>query len=225
MAKQLSGLKVTEDMVKEVIARLNIDPTTWSEQDLFHIAQKLRLKTKPMIIAANKIDIRGAEQLLEKIKNEFKNYAIIPCSAESELALREAAKKELITYYPGDTSFVIKVQLNDKQTAALEFIKKNVLETQGSTGVQVCLDKAIFDVLKYIAIFPGGLNKLEDKEGRRLPDCFLLPNRSTALDFAFKVHTDLGKNFVKAIDVKTKKVVGKDHVLQHRDLIEIKTSA
>ena len=33
--------------------------------------------------------------------------------------------------------------------------------------------------------------------------------------------TDIGDKFVKAIDVRTKKPVGKDHPLKHRDGIEI----
>jgi len=76
-------------------------------------------------------------------------------------------------------------------------------------------------LLKYIAIFPGGVNKLEDSKGNCLPDCFLLPENSTALDFAFKLHTDFGKNFIRAIDVKTKMTVGKEHKLKHRDIMEI----
>ena len=65
---------------------------------------------------------------------------------------------------------------------------------------------------------------MEDSQGRRLPDCFLLPEKSTALDFAFKIHSDLGNNFIKAIDVRKKVAVGKDHILKHRDVIEIKTA-
>jgi len=44
-----------------------------------------------------------------------------------------------------------------------------------------------------------------------LPDCFLLPPGSTALDFAYHLHSDIGDKFVKAIDVRTKTPVGKDH--------------
>ena len=89
--------------------------------------------------------------------------------------------------------------------------------------MQEILDKSIFDLLKYIAIFPGGVNKLQDQHGNVLPDCFLLPPKSTALDFAYKLHTDIGDNFIKAIDVKSKKPVGKDYVLNNRDVIEIMT--
>ena len=83
------------------------------------------------------------------------------------------------------------------------------------------LNTAVFEVLKYIAIFPGGASKLEDKDGNVLPDCFLLPGGSTALDFAYKLHTDFGKNFIRAIDVKSKRTVGKEHLLQNLDIVEI----
>ena len=97
------------------------------------------------------------------------------------------------------------------------------MKKYGSTGVQEVLNRAVFDFLKYIAVFPAGVNKLADSKGNILPDCFLVPPGTTALDFAFKLHTDLGKNFVKAIDVRTKKPVGKDYILKHRDGIEIIT--
>ena len=109
----------------------------------------------------------------------------------------------------------------EKQKKALEFIKTNILEKYGSTGVQETLDKIVFDILKYIAIYPGGTKKLEDKDGNVLPDCFLMPPGTTAIDFAYKLHTDFGKNFIKAIDVKTKMLLGKDHKLKTNDVIEI----
>ena len=80
--------------------------------------------------------------------------------------------------------------------------------------------KVVFDILGYIAIFPAG-SKLSDSKGNILPDCFLLPKNSTALDFAYHLHTDIGKDFVKAINIRTKKAVGKYHKLKHRDGIEI----
>jgi len=177
-----------------------------------------------MIIAANKIDVPGSSGNLEKIKKEFPDYLIIPCSAESELALKEAAKKNLIEYIPGENNFKITGNLDERQKKALDFIKENVLDKFNSAGIQDCLNNAVFNILKYIAIFPGGLSKLSDSEGRVLPDVFLLPNDSTALDFAYKIHSDIGDKFVKAIDVKKRLAIGKDHKLKNRDVIEIKTS-
>ncbi|MAG50230.1 hypothetical protein CL621_01155 [archaeon] len=50
-----------------------------------------------------------------------------------------------------------------------------------------------------------------------------MPFGITALDFAYKLHTDIGDNFIKAIDVKTKRVIGKEQKLKNRDVIEIIT--
>jgi hypothetical protein len=223
LAKQLSGLKVTEDMVKDSLKKLEFaeDITKWSEENLKLLATELRKLTKPMIIAANKIDIPGAKENLERIKQEFPEYIIMPCSSESELALKEAAKHNLINYIPGENTFNIKENLNEIQTKALEFIQKNILDVFGSTGVQNVVNKSVLELLGYIAIFPGGVNKLTDSEGNILPDCFFLPPNSTALDFAYRLHSDFGDHFIRAIDVKTKQTVGKEHKLKHRDVVEI----
>jgi len=44
---------------------------------------------------------------------------------------------------------------------------------------------------------------------------------STALDLAYKVHTDLGNNFIRAIDGRTKRVLGQDYQLKDGDVIKI----
>jgi hypothetical protein len=224
LGKQLSGLNVTEEMVDDAVKKLELNtekPVEWTSEDLLHLAQDLRKKTKPMIIAANKIDLPGAVENFERICKEFPEYMIIPCSAESELALKEAAKKEIIKYIPGSSSFEIIGKVSSRQEKALTFIKENILNKFKTTGVQPALDDSIFKLLNYIAIFPGGMNKLEDQHGNILVDCFLLPSGSTALDFAYRLHSDFGDNFIRAIDVKTKRTIGKDHVLKNEDVIEI----
>ncbi len=225
VARQFSGLKVNEDSVKSVLLKLGYSsekPAELDEEQLKVFSHELRHVTKPIIIAANKSDRTDAKENIRKLNEQYPNLMIVPCSADSELALKEASKSGLIEYVPGERNFKIN-KVNEKQKHALEIIKKDVLDVYGSTGVQKVLNTAVFGLLKYIAVFPAGVHKLADSKGNILPDCFLLPEGSTALDFAFAVHTDLGKNFIKAIDVKTKKPVGKDHVLKHRDGIEIIT--
>jgi len=227
IVKQFSGLKINDEQVKKAILNsgLNADKSdSWTNEDLFKFSRILRKISKPMLIAANKCDTKEGYENFQKLKKEFPNLMIIPCSADSELALREAAKAGLIDYIPGDNNFEIKKQLNEKQKNALEIIKKNVLDKFSTgTGVQAILNSAVFSLLKYMAIFPAGAHKLADREGNILPDCFLLPENSTALDFAYAVHTDLGKNFIKAIDARTKRILGKEHKLKNRDALEIVT--
>jgi ribosome-binding ATPase YchF (GTP1/OBG family) len=224
VAGQFSGLKVNRAHVKEVVRKGEFDTSkavSWSNEEILRFASMLRKVSKPMIIAGNKIEVGNGKENFERLKKEL-DYLVIPCSAESELALKEASKAELIKYIPGDGNFEVLKELNDKQTKGLNFIRDNVLGKFESTGVQKVLNKTVFDLLEYIAIFPAGA-KLADSKGNILPDCFLLPKGSTALDFAFYLHSDIGNGFVKAIDARTKQAVGKEHVLKNCDAIEIMT--
>ena len=226
LGKQLSGLKVNDEMVEDAIKKLGLDPekpSIWSEQELLSLATYLRKQTKPMVIACNKIDVAGAIDNFTKLKDEFTDYTLIACSSESELALKEAGKHNLIKYIPGSNRLDIldETKLNDDQKKGLMFIQKNILDNLGSTGVQDVLDFAVFKLLGYIAIFPGGVGKLQDQDGNYIPDCFLMPSGTTTLDFAYRLHSDFGDNFIKAVDVKSKMIKGKEHKLRHRDVIEI----
>lgn len=229
MGKQMSGLGATEEMCKEAMKEMDLlekHLKEWTDEEKLKFAGLIRKRTKPMIIAANKCDHPAGLKNYERLVKEFPDYMIIPTSAEAELGLKEADKKELISYVPGSTDFTItekgEAELNDQQKAGLEFMKANILQKyENGTGIQAVLNGVVFDILKMKAIHPGGVSKLEDSNGNVLPDCFLMPEKATALDFAFQLHTDFGNNFIKAINVKTKLPIAKDHVLDHLDIIEI----
>lgn len=228
LAKQLSGLKVTEEIIDEALKKLDLNkkaPNLWGGEELGKLATELRKITKPMLIACNKIDVEGALESFAFLKEEFPDYLLLPCSAESELALREAAKAGLISYIPGDKEFKIldEKKLSEKQKKALKFIQEKLLDELKTTGLQEVLNQAVFNFLRYIAVFPVENSRLTDKDNHILPDCFLMPPGSTALDLAYQVHTALGKSFIRAIDLKTKKPVGKTYLLNHRDVLEIVT--
>ena len=221
----MTSMKVNEEQLDIVLKELNLKETyveDWSDDTLKLFTKKIREISKPIIIAANKIDLPNSKENLDKLKTEFPNLVIIECSAESELALKSADKSKIIDYLPGSNDFkIIREDITEKQKKALNFIKINILGKFGSTGVQEVLDYIVFKTLKYFCVYPGGTKKLEDKDGNILPDCFLMPPNSKAIDFAFKLHTDFGNNFIKAIDVKTKMLLGKNHLLKNNDVIEI----
>lgn len=225
IAKQFSGLKVTVEQVKETLRSVTLPEkiSMWSDDEIKVFVKHLRKISKPTIIAANKIDLENGKENLEKLIEKYNDLVIIPCSSDCELALRQAAKTNLIDYIPGDSHFKVLDSISDKQKQGLEKIKTTVLDSFGKTGVQEVLNTAVFDLLGYIAVFPASATKHADSKGNVLPDCFLLPPGSTALDFAYYLHTDFGKNFIKAIDARTKKAVGKDYVIKHRDGLEIIT--
>lgn len=224
LAQALSGVGATESTIEKTLHQTDLlekKLEQWSEEDKKAFSVKLREITKPIVIAANKMDMPTAEKNFQRLKEKFPEKTIIPCSGFAELALKKAAKEGFVEYHPGSADFKELKTLNEKQKQVLDAIQKMVLEKYESTGIQACLDKTVFESLGYIAIFPAGVHKLADANGNILTDCILMPPHSTTLDFAFKLHTDMGKGFIKAIDVKTKQMVGKEHALKNRDAIEI----
>lgn len=114
-------------------------------------------------------------------------------------------------------------KITDKQKKALKFLQ-NFLNEHKKTGVQDCLNKAVFDVLKMIVVYPvEDEHKYSDKKGNVLPDAFLLPVGSTPKDLAYKIHEDIGKRFIAAVDARTHQQIAADHILKNSDIISIRS--
>ncbi|UCE72844.1 MAG: TGS domain-containing protein, partial [Methanomassiliicoccales archaeon] len=112
-------------------------------------------------------------------------------------------------------------EITDAHKKAFSKIE-HILDKIGDTGVQKCVEDAVFKLLDLMVVYPvEDESKLTDKDGRVLPDAHLMKRGATAVDLAYKVHTDLGDNFIRAIDARTKRVVGHDHELSDGDVIKI----
>src|SRR5207247_1204136 len=132
----------------------------------------------PGILSANRADLAPSDTL-DKLVN-LEGYHTIPTSAEYELALRRAATASLIAYEPGGPSFKILEpgKLTASQSKALDTIAV-FLQKRGSTGVQQCLEEAVFKLLNLIVVFPvEDEHHWSDKSGNVLPDAFLVPRGS-----------------------------------------------
>lgn len=222
---RLTGLSIRRQCVNEAIrkANLNIEkPVTWTDEDFYRFVDNLRRISKPMLIVANKIDLPTAEANVRRLKEL--DYMVIPCSAEAELALRRAAEKQLIDYKPGDSDFKITQpeKLSAGQIKALEAIREKVLQKNGSTGIQNAMNIAYFKLLNMITVYPvEDLEHLADHNGRVLPDTYLVPQGTTARQFSYIIHTDLGESFIYAIDARDKRRIGEEAILKDRDVISI----
>jgi len=218
LAEQLSGLEINK---KDIEAALEKAPLSDTER----FAKIVRKISKPMLVAANKIDLAPSQKNFETMKEKFKDTIIVPTSADYEIALKKAAEAGMIEYLPGnDFQIVDRTKIRGLQLAALEKIK-SVIAKYGSTGVQLCLSKAVFDLLGCIVVYPvEDENKLSDKKGNVLPHAYIVPKGTTALELAFKIHTDIGNKFVSAIDARTKRRLGKDYELKNNDVITIMTT-
>ena len=225
LEERLSGLSIKRNQIFEATRKacLNADkPTLWSEEDFLQFVDTLRRISKPMLIVANKMDLPESDANLEKLKKL--DYMVIPCCAEAELALRRAAEKQLIDYKPGDCNFKIlePEKLSQSQIAALETIREKVLIKNGSTGVQDAINWAYFKLLSMITVYPvEDVEHLADHNGRVLPDAYLVPYGTTARQFAYLIHTELGESFIYALDARQKKRIGENAVLRDRDVISI----
>jgi len=226
--KRLSGLEVEEAAVAEAIDAAGLyakRPTLWSDEDIMSFVRELRIRAKPMVIAANKVDLPPARRNVERLRERLKErYLVVPMSAEAELALRRASAAGLIRYVPGDDDFEVVGRLTERQERALEYIRTRVLKVWGSTGVQEVINTVVFDLLRYVAVFPvADEYKLSDHKGRVLPEVYLMKHGSTPRDLAYTIHTELGEKFIAAIDVKTRRRLSATTPLEHRSVVKIVT--
>jgi hypothetical protein len=216
LAAQLTGLQITEQQIEEALRKVSLD-------NVREFATVLRKISKPILIAANKIDLDSSPDNYEKLKKVFDEYTIIPTCAQGEIALKKAANLGLVDYKIGDGFKILdESRLDEKQKEALKYIQERVISKYGSTGVQECLNKAVFDLLNYIVVYPvANADKLTDTKGNVLPDAFLIPKGTTLKEFAAKIHTDLAEKFIGGIDARTKKKLGADYELKNNDVIEV----
>ena len=221
---QLSGTGILIEDVIEALRTVSPDYGKWEEEDLIEFVRNLLNIAKPSLVIANKADLPGARENIERMQEKYPR--VIPTSAESELALMNATRAGLISYISGDSSFEIleKDKLNANQIKALEYIQTNILDVYGSTGIQEALNTAVFDLLDMIVVYPvGDEHKLTDQKGNVLPDAFLVPKGSTPREFAYIIHTDIGDKFMHAVDARKSMRIASDYELQDRDIIKIVT--
>jgi ribosome-binding ATPase YchF (GTP1/OBG family) len=221
IAKRFTGLGIKDYQVHEVLQKLGLiskNPKEWNDSDLLTFVKELRKSTKPIIIAANKADLCKELEIIKKISDP-----VIPCSAETELLLRKASKAGIVNYESGDDKFSVieGKEILPPQQKALDVVKA-VFSKIHTTGIQKILDTAVFDLLKFIVVYPvEDESKLTNKDSDVLPDAKLLPEGSTAKDLAGMIHADIAKGFLHAIDCKTKQRIGGDHKLKNGDVIKI----
>ncbi|MEM3011569.1 MAG: redox-regulated ATPase YchF [Candidatus Bathyarchaeia archaeon] len=225
LEERLSGLSIKRAHIFEAIRKTGLNaekPTAWSEEDFLKFVDNLRTIAKPMLIAANKIDLPTAEENFERLKKL--GSLVVPCCAEAELALRRAAEKGLIDYKPGDCSFnILKPEaITEAQRTALQTIQEKILYKHGSSGVQEAINTAFFKLLGMIVVYPvEDIEKLSDHQGRVLPDAYLVPYGTTARQLAYIIHTELGEGFIYAIEAREKRRIGENHVLKDGDVVSI----
>lgn len=224
----LTGFGASEADVAAVLRNLEYpaNPREWGTENREALARRIRTRTKPIVVAANKADIAPAENIerLREVGEKAGQY-VIPTTAEGELALRKGTEAGLIRYDPGDSDFEVPGELSDAQQTRLGELRETMDEYEG-TGVQAALDSAVYDLLDHFTAYPvENETKWTDGQGNVLPDAFLLSSESTPKDLAYTVHSDIGEGYLHAVDARSNRRIGEDHKLEEGDVIKIVSTA
>lgn len=228
---RLSGLSIKKNQIYQAVHNSGLSedhPEKWTEEDIEKFVNILRKLSKPILIVANKIDKKRSLENYERIKNEY-NENLIPTSALSEFYLRTLAENGTIEYFPGEPHLkVLKEEsLSTKEIETIHEIEDKILKKYGSTGIQEALNCAVLKVLNTIIVYPvHDEKKLSDKDGNVLPDAHIVPAETPLIDFVRdKIHTELAKNFIYAVDARTKMRLSEKHILKDNDIIKIVSAA
>ncbi|MCI4353471.1 MAG: YchF-related putative GTPase [Thermoplasmata archaeon] len=225
LERRLTGLKITPASIQIALREAPIDrvhPSTWTTEDLRGLARALLDAAKPRSVALNKCDRIPTERAAE-LADGLAPIPAVATSAEAELTLRRAAKTGLVLYSPGDAEFHVPdpSRLSPAQARALEELRA-LLRRWGSTGVQRLLESMVFERLRQVVVFPvEDETHWTDSKGRVLPDAFLVPAGTPVRAVAYRVHTDLGEHFIRAIDGRTHRALAADHPVDPGSVLRI----
>jgi len=226
LAERLSGIGVGESRAAAALREAGLAgarPTEVGPDALRRLASCVRRATKPMAVALNKADAADPGRLRSLAADV---PGAVPVAAQAELALVKGAQAGLVEYLPGAGDFTVLGELTAAQRKGLDYIREHVLKPFGSTGVASALESAAFGLLRLVPVFPvEDEGKLTDKDGRVLPDCHLVPEGTTARQLAGRVHTDLAEHFIRAVDCRTHRTIGADHVLKAGDVVKVVAKA
>lgn len=227
LAKELSGLKITEDHVKKALEKNGLvekELVKWNRDDVWNFAKSIRQISKPTVIVANKMDLAPADRNFERLAKEFGEAFVLAASSDAELVLRRAEQNGYVTYVPGEEVVRVKEgeKLSVEQREALTYVERRVLSKWIRTGVQFALDICVLKLLGMNAVYPiEDTETLSDKKGNVLPDVFLVPFDSTVSHLAAQIHSELARTMIYAVDARTKIRLPTDYRLKDRDVIKI----
>jgi len=198
------------------------DPKNWADDDRSRLAREVRERTKPVVVAANKVDL-APEGLVERLLDL--DDPSVPTTAQGELALRQGAERGVVAYDPGDPDFEIVGDVSEAQRETLTALRET-MATYGGTGVQRALNHAAYDLLDLVTVYPvEDATRWTDGRGNVLPDAHLLPRGSTPRDLAYAVHSDIGDGYLHAVDARSDRQVSDQYELQEGDVIRVVSTA
>ncbi len=225
LAELLGGFRVDKKEINSALERssLSLHISTWKESEIKNFASEMIKASKPMIVAANKVD-SASDEMITKIREGLSDFTVIECSGAIELALKKAGKEGIIDYTSGERSFSTLKEASEEKRNGLKFMEGFLKKR--STGVQEVINTAVFNAMNCMVVYPvEDEYKYTDHFGNVLPDAVLVKGGSTASDLARKIHTELAAKMLYAVDARKKMRIAKDYELRNNDIIKIISAA
>ncbi len=226
--KRLSGMAITDNNVTLALQKSHLlglsNFLDWTDNQKSDFVKSLKRIRFPVIYAANKLDKVNAINNFETLKSQFPEEQIYPISALIDLLLRKWESEGYIDLTISHDHFSPRSTINipEEINLALSKIKTDFFEKGLTPGVVELLNKAVFELLDLIVVFPvEDQTHLTNKDGFVLPDCFLIKRGTTVKNFAGEIHTDFAKFFINAIDARTGQRRGAEYILKNGDVIKI----
>ncbi len=218
LMKRMAGFGISEHELSELLLGGGFPSklSAWSDDDFRKFAETFFSVAKPIVYLANKADLCSPGEV-DHIRSSLENCVFT--SGEYELAIQKAYSAGIIDSVADDFSSV-PGKASEKQMKALEGIRE-FLSRDYAERPQKLLEHVV-RMLGYIVVYPVyDETHWTDKEGRVLPDAFLMKKGQTALDLAYRVHTQIGEGFIKAVDGRTRMVIAREHELKEGDVVRI----
>ncbi|WP_162509659.1 TGS domain-containing protein [Thermogymnomonas acidicola] len=178
--------------------------------DFHEFAGEVFRSVKPIVRVANKGDLLSDGEIRE-VREALPGCDVI--SADYELTLTRAFNLGIIS--STDTSFDVSGRANSRQAEALETIRSAFRSGRLKRAGGEILRAVAKERLRRIVVYPvQDETHWTDSQGNVLPDALMVPEGTTALDLAYMIHTEIGDGFIRAIDGRTKRALGKEHELR-----------
>lgn len=142
-----------------------VDLTTWDEAVVRSFVRHFVEVRFRMVLVLNKIDKKEAHKHLPKFLEKYDESKVVLCSAASEIALRQLARKGHIVYDGHSRLEEGPNPMNEKQRLIFENTRDLIVERFGSTGVQEAISRAV-DQARVCVVYPvKSIHSLMGSEG------------------------------------------------------------
>ncbi|NHJ39953.1 MAG: redox-regulated ATPase YchF, partial [Asgard group archaeon] len=156
ITEKFTGLKITKSDILHAVNESNLDlknVQNWTDEEILKLCNSVQKIGKPILIAANKIDKPTSKSHLENLQNMFGNF-VIPTTALTDLVLKNLNTQRKINYISESGKLEIIDELSTKEQQIILKIEKEILLPYKTTGIFETLNRAVFDVLKLIPVYP-----------------------------------------------------------------------